>query len=54
MEVNLLWWIVVVAAFVTRFWRIDFPRYVMYVDINVHSIGSFQSGREIWEGDCKS
>ena len=32
-EVNVLWWAVVIAAFVIRFWRIDFPRYVMCVDV---------------------
>lgn len=32
-EVNVLWWVVVIAAFVIRFWRIDFPRYVMCVNM---------------------
>ena len=28
-DVNVLWWVVLVIAFITRFWRIDFPNFVM-------------------------
>lgn len=28
-DVNVLWWVVLAIAVVTRFWRIDFPNFVM-------------------------
>ena len=28
-NVNVLWWVVMAIAFVTRFWRIDFPNFVV-------------------------
>ena len=28
-DVNVLWWVVMVVAVITRFWRIDFPNFVM-------------------------
>ena len=28
-DINILWWVVVAIAFITRFWRIDFPNFVM-------------------------
>ena len=28
-DVNVLWWVVLAIAFITRFWRIDFPNFVM-------------------------
>ena len=30
-EVNLLWWLALALSFLTRFWRIDFPHYVVSV-----------------------
>lgn len=28
-EMNVMWWVVLALAFITRFWRIDFPSYVV-------------------------
>ena len=28
-DVNVLWWVVLAIAVITRFWRIDFPNFVM-------------------------
>lgn len=28
-DVNVLWWLIMAIAFVTRFWRIDYPNFVM-------------------------
>ena len=36
-EVNVLWWVALALAFLTRFWRIDFPHYVMSVHKHTHT-----------------
>ena len=28
-DVNILWWVLLALAFITRFWKIDFPNFVM-------------------------
>jgi dolichyl-phosphate-mannose-protein mannosyltransferase len=40
-NINVLYWLMIVAAFVLRFWRIDLPKYVVFDEVHFGKFASY-------------
>lgn len=40
-ELNVSWWLLLGVAFLSRFWRLDFPRYVLFDEVHFGKFASY-------------